>query len=610
MRPFHSFLRYHRGKLLLLAAIAATAIFVLAVPQAQARAEAVWQKTLVWAGFADEAGDSGTIYWCPMHPQIKRNSANDVCPICNMALVPLVGGGADASEHLMLTSRQIQQTGVATESALRRKLYREIDTTGRIIGDERREAKITSWVRGKSRIEKLYVNFTGAHVQRGDLMAELYSPDLIVAQQEFLMARDTSTSRLSGTNLRGYASQKLRDQGMTQAQIVSLTETQEVLERVPVYAPLTGTVLERNVQQGEYINEGDILFQIVNLEEIWLIADVYEEELPLVQEGQAVMVTVASIPGETFEGVVSFIDPTVQPQSRTVRVRIEIPNEDRRLKPGMYGRAQLRAELPEMLAVPENAVLWSGQRQVAVVKRGEGAFEPREIKIGHRWLYPSTNAANYQPGAQLEFGSDSKRYHQVLSGLFPGEEVVTAGAFLLSAESQFQSVLTKMLPSEEQPSTLEEAIGEEMAGGVRQLLDRYFYLSQSLAEDDLDQAAAAFAALGQAAWGLSQQARQKQATALATMAEQISSHVDQVTARPPEDLKEARVHFGRISRKTIELLAENGGPALFGEDVFLFRCGMAKVGYENWLWWSDEKLNPYMGQKMLDCGSQLDVLKP
>ncbi|WP_203329174.1 efflux RND transporter periplasmic adaptor subunit [Candidatus Laterigemmans baculatus] len=596
--------------MLLLSMVAVAVGIVLTVPQARTQADAVWHRAVAWAGFADEAGDSGVVYWCPMHPQIKRNDPNDVCPICNMALVPLVGGGLEAPEHLTLTSRQIQQAGVATEPVLRRKLHREIDTTGRIAADERREAKITSWIRGKSRIEKLYVNFTGAHVQQGDVIAELYSPELIVAQQEFLMARDTSTSRLSGVDLRKYASQKLRDQGMTQEQIDRLVQTQEVLERVPVHAPLTGTVLERHVQQGEYIEEGETLFQIVNLEEVWLLADIYEEELPLVDMGQQVTVTVPSFPGESFEGVVSFVDPTVQLESRTVRVRIEIPNSDGRLKPRMYARAQFRAELPQTLAVSENAVLWSGQRQVAVVKLGEGAFEPREIEIGLRWLYPSTSEAAYQPGAELQFGSDFKRYHHVLSGLSPGEEVVTAGAFLLSAESQFQSVLTKMLPPEERSATLEEAIGEELAKDIRQLLNRYFHLSQALAGDKLDEAVAAFAALGEAASTLAVQAHENQVPELTVLSERIARQADEIGNQPPADLKEARFHFGRISRQMVQLLAENGGQTLFGEDVFLFRCGMSKVGYENWLWWSEEKLNPYMGQKMLTCGSQLDVLEP
>lgn len=606
MRFLGNLLRRHWGMLLMLAAAAIAVAVILTVPVARSGSIALWQRAVTWAGFGTTAGESGTVYWCPMHPQIKRKNANDVCPICNMALVPLEGGGLEAPEELKLTTRQIQQTGISIEPVLRRQLYREIDTTGRIAGDERREAIITSWVRGKSRIEKLYINFTGARVEQGDLMAELYSPDLIVAQQEFLMT--DSTSRLPGLNLRLSAAQKLRDQGMTDEQIDRLATTREVLERVPVYAPLSGTVLERSVQQGEYVSEGDVLFQIVNLENVWLLADIYEEELPLVELGQSVVISVASFPGETFEGTVSFIDAVVDPQSRTVQVRIEIPNEDRQLKPGMYARAQLHTALRETLAVPENAVLWSGKRRVSIVRQSEGAFQPREIELGRRWLY--ARQPEYRPGGRIDFGSDVMRYHEVLSGLSPGEEVVTAGAFLLSAESQFQSVLTKMLLPEEQSATLGEAIGEELAQGIRKLLNAYFSLTQSLAADDLEEAHEGFRVLHQAAEELAQRASQQQRPELGVSAGAIAAQAEQAAAEPPADLHEARSRFARISRQTVQLLAENGGQTLFGKDLFLFRCGMSGVGYENWLWWSDEKLNPYMGPKMLTCGSQLDSLQP
>ena len=606
MRMLRNLLRHHWGTLLILSALAIAAALIVTVPPAKARAAAVWEKTLVWAGLEDASEESGTVYWCPMHPQIKRKSANDVCPICNMALVPLLGGGLEAPEQLTLTARQIQQTGVATEPVLRRDLYREIDTTGQIVGDERRMAIISSWVRGKSRIEKLHINFTGARVEQGDLMAELYNPDLIVAQQEFLITGDGA--RLSGLDLQESAAQKLRDQGMTTEQIDRLASSRQVLDRVPIYAPLTGTVVERSVQEGQYVSEGDVLFQILNLEKVWLLADLYEEELALVEVGQPVTISVASFPGDTFEGTVSFIDPVVDPESRTVQVRVEVPNADGRLKPGMYARAQLRISLPQMLAVSENAVLWSGQRQVVIVRRGEGAFQPQEVRIGHRWLHASQPQT--LPGERREFGADAQRYHQVLSGLRPGEEVVTAGAFLLSAESQFQSVLTKMLPPRTQSATLEEAIGEDVAHDLRKLLNDYFYLSQSLAEDQLQQSTVHSAALGRSAQALAQRAARQNRAELESRARTIALLAAEAGERPPADLHDARTRFGRISRSMVQLLAEHGGPTLLGKELFLFRCGMSGVGYENWLWWSEQKMNPYMGQEMLDCGIQLDSLQP
>ena len=607
MPSFSSLLNRHWGKLLAIVALGIAAVVVFAVPPIHARASETWRKALVWSGIeAAEAGASGVVYWCPMHPQIKRDDPTEVCPICNMALVPLEGGADAAPENLTLTARQVQQAGVVTEPVLRRRLYREIDTTGQIVSDERREATISSWVRGKSRIEELYIDFTGAHVQKGELMAELYSPELITAQEEYLST--LSGPRISGVDLTASARQKLLDQGMTPDQIDRLQRTRKALDRIPIRAPLSGTVLERHVQEGQYVTEGDVLFEISDLRRVWLLADVYEEELPLVEIGQPVQLSVRSLPGETFQGRVSFIDPVVQPQSRTVRVRIEVPNEDRQLKPGMYARARFRAELPETLAVAANAVLSSGQRQVAVVKAADGAFQPREIALGQKWLYAEAPFA--RPGDSLEFGADRVRYHQVLRGLRPGERVVSSGAFLLSAESQFQSVLTKMLPPHEYSVTLEQAVGGKLSSGIRDLVQRYYDLSAVLAEDRLEAVAPQLIALGRAAENLARRAEQENSAELASAARAIASQAFQASSPPPENLKEARTEFGRISRNTIRLLSENGGQTLFGEEMFLFRCGMSGVGYENWLWWSEEIINPYMGQEMLKCGKELEALEP
>ena len=605
-RSFSNRWTRYMAALVLVPAFGGTAIAVAGVDQAREAATSLWDGALEWAGLRSAGGDSGTTYWCPMHPQIKRKNANDVCPICNMALVPLEGdSNTGAADHLTLTPRQVQQAGVVTAPVLRRKLYREIDTTGRIECDERRLATITSWVWGKSRIDKLHIDFTGAHVEKGQLMAELFSRELILAQEEHLLT--LKGPHLSGIDLVSQSRQKLRDQGLTAEQIQQLERTRQVVDSIPIYATITGTVLQRNVREGEYVNEGDVLFQISDLTHLWLFADVYEEELPLVELGQPVELSVRSFPGKTFEGTVAFIDPMVQPDTRTVRVRIEIPNPGGSLKPGMYARVGLRKELPEMLAVPENAVLWSGQRQVVLVRQGEGSFQPRDVRIGHRWLYP-VGADDYRPGGDLEFGATRQRYNGVLAGVHPGEQVVTAGAFLLGAESQFQSVLTKMLPSLEQSVTLEEAIGKPLAKGIRELLDGYYGLSQALADDDLETARAQFALLAQAAEALGGEAEAAGRTKLAGAALRIA---DGARNEPsPEDLREARTRFGRISRSLVQLLAENGGQTLFGKNLFLFECGMAKVGYENWLWWSSEKLNPYMGKKMLDCGTQLKALEP
>lgn len=671
----------HLGLTITVLVIAVGAGAVLLSPTLRARAEGVSQRALAWAGLAGAAEESGETYWCPMHPQIKRNNPNEVCPICNMALVKLEGeANAEAPEHLTLTERQIQQAGVVLQPVVRRRLYREIDTTGRIDYDETRLKTITSWVRDKSRIQDLFVNFTYEEVKKGQVLAKLYSEELIIAQRDYLRALEMR-SRLGDIDLVGESEQRLRDQGMTPEQIQKLKTTRRPQDYVPVYATMSGTVIKRYVQQGSYVDKGDPLFEIADLSQVWLFADIYEEEYPLVQAGKLATVTVRSLPGRTFQGEVEYIDRVLNPQTRTVRVRIRVenvpssgptegsdvaepnakrlmastadepivpapdrpsnsggsggvngstalPENDWGLVPGMYARVQLRHEAGEHLAVPEDAVLWSGQRRVVLVREGSETFRPKEVRLGTRWLYPvmddkargqrpagsegdeSRSLADEFAKSGLEFGAHRKRYHVVLDGLAPGDQVVTAGAFLLNAESQFQSVLTKMLPPEDQAATLEEAVGEAVAGRIGEMLYAYFDLSAALAADDLKAVPIHSESLARAAEGLADQAARQNMDELAAAARDLIPAARKLTAKDSTEPKVARTRFGAISHDLIQLLANHGGKTLFEREVYLFECGMAKVGYEKWLWRTPQIHNPYMGQKMLTCGTKLKTLEP
>ena len=293
-----------------------------------------------------------------------------------------------------------------------------------------------------------------------------------------------------------------------------------------------GTVMHRFVQEGQYVSEGDMLFHISDLSHLWLFADVYEEELALVSVGQPVTITVRSFAGDEFQGKVAFIDPMVEQGSRTIPVRIDVENPDRRLKPGMYARVQLRKELGEKLAVPANAVLWSGERQVAIVKQGEGTFQPRQIEIDTIWL--NVDQSGDSPSSHLEFGSGNIRYHKVRAGLRPGEQVVTSGAFLLNAESQFQSVLTKMLPPRMERATLEEAVGAELASHIRKVLDAYYGLSRSLAEDQLKTVPPQAEKLAQSADDLAQKADENHASKLFGQAQRLAELARKLTPEEPK----------------------------------------------------------------------------
>jgi Cu(I)/Ag(I) efflux system membrane fusion protein len=570
------------------------------------------KRVLSWIPADAQAEDTDSVYWCPMHPDIKRHNADEPCPICNMALVKLEFDFSNSDEEgFVLTAQQTQQAGVVVRPVAYRQLYRELDTTGRLDFDERRLKTITSWVSGKSRIQKLLVNFTGEVVRENQVLAEIYSPGLITAQQEYLVAsqrpEQSRPSRFSHGDLREAAREKLLNQGVTRSQIDQLGKNGKTLNTINVHAPISGTVIKRYVQEGQYVDEGDMLFQIADLSHLWLLADAFEEDLELVEVGQTVDLSVRSIAGERFQGTVSFIDPVVQPKTRSVRVRVEIDNSDGRLKPGMYARARIRSDFPQVLAVPENAVLWSGERQVVIVQTREGHFQPQEVRLGSKWLLQQRK--DEDESERLSFNSKRQRYHQVVDGLAPGDEVVVAGAFLLNAESQFQSVTVKMLPPTSELATLEEVLNKTVAKELRTVLDAYYGLSQSLADDNLEAVVDSAAALHKAAESLN---RESNASGIDTLGDSAAelSRIASKLLDVPKDMHHARTVFGRISHALIRLTSEHGGKTLLDKDLFVFECGMSGVGYEKWLWWGPQKLNPYMGKKMPTCGRRLTTLTP
>ncbi|MBJ6727641.1 efflux RND transporter periplasmic adaptor subunit [Geomesophilobacter sediminis] len=369
------------------------------------------------------------LYTCPMHPFIIKDKPGS-CPICGMTLVkkieqPTAASGKEMNTLGMvsLSPTQMVMANVATVEAKSSSLNKEINAVGIVQYDQTRQAKVTAWVAG--RLDRLYVDSVGAYVSKGRPVAEIYSPDLVAAQQEYLLAlksreqfKNSSIQAIAqgGQGLVASARQRLKLLGVTDRQIASLEKAGEPNIRLNIYTPLSGVVVEKLVLQGQYVNMGDPLFNIADLSRVWVEVEVYENEFPNIKLGQTVDIVSQSYPGKTFRGRVAFVYPFLDPKTRTVKVRVEIPNPGLKLKPDMYVNASIKVPLGSSVVVPSSAVIDTGQRQVVWVQSKPGMFEPRDVKIGAR----------------------SGDNVQIISGLNAGEAVASTGAYLLDSESQLK----------------------------------------------------------------------------------------------------------------------------------------------------------------------------
>ncbi len=293
------------------------------------------------------------LFWtCSMHPQIKQKESGR-CPICDMDLTPMredAGGGGKAS--LKLGERARQLASIRTTPVAYRELVKSVYTVGKIDYNESRVSHVTAWVSG--RIEKLYVDFTGTIVKKGEHLVSMYSPDLLSTQKEYLLAysgiEQFSNSDIpevisSSKSLLENTKQRLLLWGITEEQIDNLERTQKPQNNLTIFAPIGGTIIQKNAIEGMYFKTGDKLFTIVDLSRVWLYLDIYEYDLPWIRYGQEIEVLAESYPGEVFHGKVVFIDPFLNETTRAVKVRINMDNREGKLKPGMYVNARLKAQL-------------------------------------------------------------------------------------------------------------------------------------------------------------------------------------------------------------------------------------------------------------------------
>lgn len=372
------------------------------------------------------AGAESAYYTCPMHPSVVLDKPGS-CPVCGMALVRRSGtpekspGDIDVLRSLKLSPTQRVIANVSTTVAVREAIDREITTVG--VVDYAEPLRTKAVARFSGRIERLHVDYTGTKVVKGQPLFELYSPDLYSAAREFVLALNAAGDPGSPANPdRRAMVDAARDRltvhfGLTPDQVASVESTRVVPKTVAYHSPISGTVLDKLVQEGQYVDPGMVLYDLADLSRVWIHLDVYEMDVRFIAVGHHVRIRTASYPGETFHGVVTFISPVLDPSTRTVRVRTEFDNASARLKPQMFVEAAIHVPADEAVVVPASAVLYTGARNIAWVEVGENAFEPREVRVG----------------------AESGGMAEILEGLEPGDRVVTSGGYLIESESQLRA---------------------------------------------------------------------------------------------------------------------------------------------------------------------------
>ena len=369
------------------------------------------------------------LFWYdPMHPAYTSDQPG-IAPDCGMNLVPKYADEVEAMKDrppgtVMISVEKQQLIGVRTTEVRRERLMRTIRTVGRVEADETKLARIHVKVAGW--VEEVYVDFVGKLVKKGQPLFTLYSPELVSTQQEYLIARrgeqylgESSYREVAegAETLLRAARERLRLWDITDEQIEKLEQTGAVTRTMTLNSPIDGFVMHRNLFPQTYVSPDTRLYEIADLSTIWVYVDVYEYEVPYVRLGQRATMRLSYFPGKTYTGRVTYVYPTLDPKTRTVRVRLDFRNPGFALKPGMFADVEIKINYGVQTLVPSEAVLDSGLRQLVFVAKPGGFFEPREVQLG----------------ARLE------NQYIVLSGVEPGETIVTSGNFLIDSESRLST---------------------------------------------------------------------------------------------------------------------------------------------------------------------------
>ncbi|MBW3467068.1 efflux RND transporter periplasmic adaptor subunit [Arthrospiribacter ruber] len=526
--------------------------------------------------------ENGVEYTCSMHPQIRQNEPGQ-CPLCGMALTPVSNkkGGESSPFVLEMTPEAVALSNVQTVRVKSGAGTGKLSLTGKIQANEQRVKSLTANYAG--RVDQLFVNFTGQEVQRGQKLATLYSPELVNAQKELL---ETAKIKDRQPELYQAAKEKLRLWKISEEQIAAIESSGQVQTQFDVYADVAGVVTARNIAVGDFVSRGSALFEIVDLSNVWVILDAYESDLGAIRKGDDLSFSVSAYPGRAFNAKVTYIDPVLNPDTRTVGVRAEATNRNFELKPEMFVSANISTGQAAQsgLMIPKTAILWTGPRSVVYVQVGDKeapAFEMREVELGPR------------------VGED----YLVLSGVEEGDQVVSNGVFAIDAAAQLSGNYSMMTRPEVKTLDTPEEFRKQLTAFVQS----YLPIKDALVKTDPKATQSAISPAKASLSKVDMKLLDNKAHDIwMDLLRPMQSSLDKITQT--SDVEEQRKHFETLSDDLIEAVEYFG---VLDQTLYRQYCPMA-FRDEGAYWLSSEKeiRNPYFGDMMLTCGEVKETYQP
>jgi len=552
------------------------------------------------------------LWTCSMHPQIKREKSGN-CPICGMELIPVEmsngGGETIASNEIVLTEEAIQLANIQTSIVIKSNAKKEVRLLGTVKPDERRQYSQVSHIPG--RIEKLYLNFTGEKVRKGQKIIRLYSPELVSAQKELF---ESIKSKDVFPQLYKASRNKLKLWKLSDNQIDAIVNSGEIQEQIDILSDYTGYVMKRNVELGDHVMEGMKLFDIANIDVVWVMFEAYETDIPWIHNGDIVEFTMQAIPGKMYKGKVTYIDPFISSETRVAKVRVEIKNPGHKLLPEMFASGIIKANLTgvkDALVIPKSSVLWTGKRAIVYVK------VPHDKTIS--FIY-----------REIILGADLGDFYIVEKGLENGEEIVTNGVFRIDASAQLLGQKSMMNPeggkvnagghagmemgdnTKDKNANKEEMTGmimidkskinSEFKAQLGLVVDKYITLKDALTKDDATLAQKHVKNIKAAIEKVDMLLLLGDAHNVWMKAlKQINKNIAAIQNN--NNIEIQRKAFGLLGKNLSTVIDMLGIKTPGDKALYLEFCSMADNNKGSfWLSYDKEIFNPFFGQSMISCG--------